>query len=313
VTGSPGPTPSPGRLILVATPIGNLGDLSPRAVTTLAAADVVCCEDTRRTRALLSHAGVHAPRLVSLHGHNETARIPQVLARLSSGATVAVVSDAGTPAVSDPGSRLVAAAVEAGATVSVVPGPSAPVAALVASGLATDRFCVEGFLPRQGGARRRRLGALVSEPRTVLILESPTRLGGTLADLARECGPERRVAVARELTKVHEEIWRGTLGQGADAFAGGEVRGEVVIVLEGAPDRPQAPGDDVIRAAVRTRLDAGDTVRDAAGAAAAELGVPRRRTYAAAVELRHDTSPPVPEQITDAQSDPAPRVTRHPE
>jgi 16S rRNA (cytidine1402-2'-O)-methyltransferase len=278
-----------GALILVATPIGNLGDLSQRAVDTLAHADLVCCEDTRRTRALLTHAGVHAAGLVSLHEHNEAARIPEVLARVAAGDTVAVVSDAGTPAVSDPGARLVAAAAERGLRVSVVPGPSAPVAALVASGFATDRFCMEGFLPRTGAERRRRLDELAGERRTVVLFEAPGRLASTLGDLARACGPGRRVVVARELTKVHEELWRGTLARAGEEFSARDVRGEVVVVLDGA-DAPPDPGDEVVRSSLRRHLERGDSVRDAAAAVADELGVARRRAYALAVEMRHDRS-----------------------
>ena len=219
-----------GRLVIVSTPIGNLGDLSPRAVDALRHADLVCCEDTRRTRALLTHAGVSGRRLLSVHARNEAARLPQVLAHLATGETVAVVSDAGTPGVSDPGSRLVQAAVDAGVEVTAVPGPSAVLAALVVSGLPTARFCFEGFLARRGTDRRRRLEALAREERTTLIYEAPGRLAATLVDLAAACGGDRAVVVARELTKLHEELWRGTLAEAAPEFAGREVRGEVVVV-----------------------------------------------------------------------------------
>jgi 16S rRNA (cytidine1402-2'-O)-methyltransferase len=272
----------------VATPIGNLGDLSPRAVATLAEADMICCEDTRRTRELLSHAGVRGKRLVSLHGHNEIARVAQVLGRLAEGQTVAVVSDAGTPSVSDPGARLVSAAAEAGAEVSVVPGPSAALAALVVSGLPTDRFCFEGFLARRGGARRRRLETLALDDRTVVIYEAPGRVAATLADLAAACGPDRRVVVARELTKLHEEVWRGTLAAAVDVFAGRELRGEVVVVMAGSSVTAAIPTDDDLAEAVQRGLDAGGTVRDVAGEVALELGVPRRRAYDVAVTLRRN-------------------------
>lgn len=177
-----------GILVIVATPIGNLGDLSPRAVAVLGQADLVCCEDTRRTRGLLTHAGISGRRLLSLHARNEAERLPEVLGVLAAGKTVAVVSDAGTPTVSDPGARLVAAAVAVGVTVTTVPGPSAAVAALVVSGLPTARFCFEGFLARRGSDRRRRLEALATEERTTLIHEAPGRLAATLADLAAACG-----------------------------------------------------------------------------------------------------------------------------
>ncbi len=276
---------SGGRLVLVATPIGNLGDLSPRAASTLAEADLVCCEDTRRTRALLSAAGIGAGRrLVSLHGHNEAAMVSRVLGWVAGGRTVAVVSDAGTPSISDPGARLVAAAATRDVPVSVVPGPSSVLAALVVSGLPTDRFCVEGFLPRRGGDRGRRLAALAMEERTAVLLEAPGRLAGTLGDLFSACG-DRPVALVRELTKVHEEIWRGSLAQAAERFADGPPRGEVVVVVGGA-DAPPPPTDGQVAAAVAQRLAAGDSASRAAVAVAGALGVSRRRAYEAAIGQR---------------------------
>jgi 16S rRNA (cytidine1402-2'-O)-methyltransferase len=277
-----------GAVVVVATPIGNLGDLAPRAVEVLRTADLVCCEDTRRTRALLSAAGVGGgARLRSLHAHNEAARIEEVLAALAKGATVAVVSDAGTPGVSDPGTRLVAAAAAAGQRVTVVPGPSSVLAALVVSGLATDRFCVEGFLPRKGEARRRRLDAVVAEARTSVVLEAPGRLAATLQDVA-ERAPDRRVAVCRELTKLHEEVWRGTAADAARQYAERDVRGEVVLVVAGTAARgaPEEPDDRAVAAAVASRVAQGDSARDAASAVAHALGVSRRRAYAAAVDAR---------------------------
>ncbi len=316
-----------GAIVLVATPIGNLGDLSARAVETLRVADLVCCEDTRRTRALLSAAGVPAGgRLRSLHAHNEAARIPELLAAASEGRTVAVVSDAGMPAISDPGARLVAAAASAGITVTVVPGPSAVIAGLAVSGLPTDRFCVEGFLPRSGGARRRRLDAVVSDPRTTVVLESPQRLAATLGDLAA-LAPDRPVAVCRELTKLHEEVWRSSASEAAERFSSCEVRGEVVVVVAGSGTRagaPEPPGasragspagtgtgpsagrgagaadahggglpsaqaersDSELARAVGAELADGGSVRDAADAVAKKLGVSRRRAYRAAIAVR---------------------------
>ena len=279
-----------GRLILVATPIGNLGDMTARATEVLATADVVCCEDTRRTRALLSALGVAAGgRLVSVHGHNEAARAAQVVGWLTEGRTVALVSDAGTPAVSDPGARIVAAAVGAGQSVTVAPGPSAVLGALVVSGLPTERFCVEGFLPRRGAERRTRLEALAVEERTTVLLESPQRLAGTLADLARALGA-RPLAVVRELTKLHEEVWRGDLVEAAAAFADREVRGEVVLVFGGAREAA-SPSDQMVAAAVAVRLAEGASVRDAAEAVATTLGVPHRRAYRAALAARDDARP----------------------
>jgi len=280
-----------GTLVLVSTPIGNLGDLSPRALEALAQADLVCCEDTRRTRGLLTHAGLKGVRLMSLHGHNEMARVEAVLAHLAEGRTVAVVSDAGTPAVSDPGGRLVSAAAAAGATVTTVPGPSAVLAALVVSGLPTDRFCFEGFLPRRGGERRRRVEVVAGDARTAVLFEAPGRLAATLGDLLEACGPERRVVVARELTKLHEEVWRGTLAEASAAFAERDVRGEVVVVLAGDPEADRAPDDPDIVEALRARLEAGDSLRDAAGLVAGAMGVSRRRAYDLALALRRNAEP----------------------
>ncbi|MGH9183009.1 MAG: 16S rRNA (cytidine(1402)-2'-O)-methyltransferase [Acidimicrobiales bacterium] len=278
-------TGPPGTLVLVATPIGNLDDLAPRAVRTLAEADVVVCEDTRRTGRLLAATGVTPRRLLSAHDHNEAARVGTVLGHLRAGETVAVVVDAGLPGISDPGERLVRAAVAEGVEVVVVPGPSAALAALVASGLPTGRFVFEGFLPRRGSARARRLAALAAEPRTVVLYEAPHRLATTLADLASALGGGRRVALCRELTKLHEEVWRGTLAAGAERAAAGEPRGEHVVVVEGAPPEPPA-GDEELSAAVAERVAAGRSVRDAVAAVAADYGVARRRVYALATGAR---------------------------
>jgi 16S rRNA (cytidine1402-2'-O)-methyltransferase len=274
-----GTDPGGGGIVLVGTPIGNLGDLPPRAVEVLAQAEVVYCEDTRRTRALLTHAGVTGSRLRSLHGHNEHQRLEEVVRAASDGALVAVVSDAGMPGVSDPGTRVVQAAVAAGVRVSVVPGPSALLAALVTSGLPTDRFCFEGFLPRTGRARAERLAAVASEPRTVVLYEAPGRVAGTLGDLAATCGTSRRVAVARELTKLHEEIWRGPLGEAASWASGDPLRGEVVLVVEGGAPAESEVDDETLRTAVEQRVSAGARRRGAVDEVAAEFGVPRRRVY----------------------------------
>jgi len=283
----------PGQLILVATPIGNLGDLSPRAREALAAADLVCCEDTRRTRALLSAMGIaaggaHGDRLLSLHEHNEGWRVERVLTCLAGGGTVVVVSDAGTPGISDPGALLVSRAIEAGELVSVVPGPTSVVAALVVSGLPVDRFCVEGFLPRKGGERRDRIAAVMADQRTSVVLEAPGRVAATLGELAA-VDPARRVAVARELTKVHEEVWRGTMGEAAAVFDERQIRGEVVLVVAGAPAAGPV-SDEAIEEAVRRELGAGSGhgPRQIADIVAGELGVPRRKVYEAALRLRSD-------------------------
>ena len=279
-----------GRLVLVGTPIGNLGDLSPRAVDTFAGADLIFCEDTRRTRALLTHSGVSGKRLVAMDAHREAAAVARVVEALRSGLTVALATDAGMPAISDPGGRLVAAVLAAGEEVDLVPGPSAALAALVLSGLPTERFVFEGFLPRKGKERSERLAELAVEARTAVIYEAPLRVAATLADLAEACGPGRRVAVARELTKLHEEVWRGTLVRGAELAAAFEPRGEHVLVLEGRAVAADAPDNATLQAAISARLEAGESARDAAHAVAADLGVPRRRAYALALVAKRTTA-----------------------
>ena len=284
-----------GRLVVVATPIGNLGDLSDRAREALAAADRICCEDTRRTRSLLS-AVIAVPargRLVSLHGHNERGRLRGVLESLEEGLEVALVTDAGTPAVSDPGGLLVrAAAADAGITVTAVPGPSAVLAALVVSGLAGDRFCVEGFLPRQGSARRRRLDELASEPRTAVLLEAPGRVAATLAELAASW-PGRRVAVARGAgSSSMRRCGGGTLQDAAREFAAREVRGEVVIVLEGASGTPVTVDDATVAEALRQRLGSGSPRRGWPRAWRPSWGSPAATSTSARLRLREEAEGP---------------------
>jgi 16S rRNA (cytidine1402-2'-O)-methyltransferase len=271
-----------GTLVLVATPIGNLADLSPRAVEELGRADVVACEDTRRTGRLLAHIGVRAPRLLVVNDHTEPTAVREVLAALDAGRRVAVVSDAGTPGISDPGERLVAAAGDAGHRVEVVPGPSAALAALVVSGLATGRFVFEGFLPRKGSGRTERLAVVAAESRTAVLYEAPHRLARTLADLADACGPTRRVVLARELTKLHEEVWRGSLAGAVERCAQVEPRGEYVVVLAGAPSPPAATDED-LRAAVAAARARGASTRDAVSEVADAMGVSKRRVYAVAL------------------------------
>ena len=272
-------------LVLVGTPIGNLGDLSPRAVEALRAADVICCEDTRRTGRLLQHAGVERRPLLVVNDHTESQTITGVLSRLAMGERVAVVTDAGMPGISDPGEQLVRAAVTAGYPVEVVPGPSAAITALVASGLGAGRFVFEGFLPRQGSARTARLAEVAREPRTIVLYEAPHRMARTLADLAAACGSDRAVAVGRELTKLHEEHWRGTLADALVWVSANPPRGEFVVVLNGAPP-PTPASDHDVEVAVRACLASGDTARDAATAVAARLGVPKRQAYAEATRQR---------------------------
>ncbi len=283
-----------GALVLVGTPIGNLADLSPRAVQALEGADVIYCEDTRHSRKLLTHAGITGASLRSLHEHNEDDRIAEVLRSVGGGRTIAVVSDAGMPGISDPGSRLVGAAARAGLVVTVVPGPSAVLAALVSSGLPTDRFCFEGFLPRSGKDRRDRVASVAHELRTTVLFEAPGRVASTLRDLAEACGGERQVAVARELTKLHEEIWRGTLADGATWAEERPLRGEVVLVLAGAEEVEEPPvGDDVLAAALAERMASGERTRGVVDDIAAAFEVPRRRVYDLALTLRGTIGAPM--------------------
>jgi 16S rRNA (cytidine1402-2'-O)-methyltransferase len=275
-----------GRLILVGTPIGNLEDLSPRAARALATADVIFCEDTRRTRKLLSASAVRAPRLLALHQHNEAAASEEAVRLAAGGSAVAVVTDAGMPGISDPGERVVRLAAERGVVVEVVPGPAAFLAALVASGLATDRFRFEGFLPRKGRERRQRLGELAGSPVTSTLYEAPHRVRRTLADLAEVCGADRRVAIGRELTKLHEEIWRGTLAEALTWVDDSEPRGEWAIVLAGKP--PADPGlcsEADIVAALQARMGEGAGRKEAIALVATGLGVPRREVYQLALRL----------------------------
>jgi 16S rRNA (cytidine1402-2'-O)-methyltransferase len=267
-----------GRLVLVATPIGNLGDLSPRAVEALRRADAIVCEDTRRTGRLLQHAGIPKPRLVVANEHTEARVTANVVGLLDRGDVVAVVTDAGTPGVSDPGSRIVRAALAAGHAVEAVPGPSAALAALVLSGLPTARFVVDGFLPRTGTSRRQRLAELAAERRTTVLFEAPHRLARTLGDLVDALGPDRPVALARELTKLHEDVWRGTLGDAADRAAATEPRGEYVLVVGGAPP-PLPASDEVIVDALRRAAADGVDRKTAVAEVAAALDVPKRVVY----------------------------------
>lgn len=266
-----------GRLVVIATPIGNLDDLSPRAAAALVGADLVACEDTRRTATLLRHAGSAAPML-PVHEHNEAARGEDLVRRIRAGATVALVTDAGFPAVSDPGARIVCAAIGAGLALTVIPGPSAVDAALVASGLPTEPFAFVGFLPRRAGERVRLFERFAGWPGSIVCFESPNRLGRSLADLAA-FDPGRRVAVCRELTKVHEEVVRGTAAELADRYSGA-VRGEVTVVIGASAARP--PGRDV-DAAIDVLLSAGLAPAKAAEVAAALDVAPRNVAYRAAL------------------------------
>lgn len=267
-----------GGICLVATPIGNLSDLAPRAAAALAQAQVVACEDTRRTGKLLAHLGVRAPRLLVVNDHTEGRASEELIRCALAGDEVVVVSDAGLPGISDPGERLVAAAIAAGVAVEVIPGPSAGLTALVGSGLSAGRFVFEGFLPRKGSGRSARLLQVAAEERTVVIYEAPHRLSRTLADLERVCGGDRSVVLARELTKLHEEWWRGTLTEALQLVADVEPRGEYVVVLAGAPVRDE-PTDEMLRAALEEHRARGASNRDAVAEVAAAFGVAKRRVY----------------------------------
>lgn len=273
-----------GRVVLVGTPIGDLGDASPRVSETLAAADVIAAEDTRRLRRLLDRLGVTTTaRVVSYFDGNEAARAAELIEALQGGATVAVVSDAGMPSVSDPGFRLVAAAVEAGIEVTAVPGPSAVLTALALSGLPTDRFCFEGFLPRKAGERSRRLAGLAGEPRTAVFFEAPHRTEETLRAMAEALGAERRAAVCRELTKTYEEVRRGSLAELADWAAEG-VRGEVTIVVAGA-EAERGDTEDAV-AVVQRLVAEGSKLKPAVAEVAAARGLAKNELYAAVLAAR---------------------------
>lgn len=275
----------PGTLVLVATPVGNLGDISARAIETLREVDAIVCEDTRRTGRLLAHLGVSGKRLIIANEHTEAAATITVVGLLIAGSKVAVVTDAGMPGISDPGERIVRGAIDAGAEVSVIPGASAADSALVISGLPTARYVMEGFLPRSGPNRKLRLGDAASEMRTVVLYEAPHRLIRTLNDLESVCGPDRPVVLVRELTKLHEETWRGTVGGALAHTAAQEPRGEYVIVLGGAPAPAEAAPDDIAEAA-RHALAQGLRGKDAADHVAATLGVPRRLAYDAVLAAK---------------------------
>ncbi|WP_432561315.1 16S rRNA (cytidine(1402)-2'-O)-methyltransferase [Kineococcus sp. SYSU DK003] len=280
-----------GRLVLAGTPIGNTGDATTRLVDLLATADVVAAEDTRRLHRLAAALGV-APRgrILSYHEHNESSRTPELVEAVREGATVALVTDAGMPSVSDPGYRLVRGCVDAGLPVTVVPGPSAVLAALAVSGLPSDRFAFEGFAPRKAGERARVFSAVADDERTLVFFESPHRTGATLAAMAEAFGAERPAAVCRELTKTYEEVVRGTLSELTAWAEGGEVRGEVCLVVSGSTGRPAPQPADLVDA-VTELVRNGYRMKDAVRETAARAGVPSRDLYDAMTAQR---SGPVP-------------------
>jgi 16S rRNA (cytidine1402-2'-O)-methyltransferase len=272
-------------LYIVSTPIGNLGDFSRRAVEALRAADVILAEDTRRSLVLLRHYGIEG-RLISAHEHNEAARSRLVVELLLEGKNVALVSDAGTPILSDPGARLVQSAVDAGFDVIPIPGASALLAALVGAGLSADRFTFYGFLPRKGGDRTRLLAELTASPYTSIVYESPNRVLALVHDLLETAEPARRIVVAREITKLHEEFYRATLGEAALHFEGREVRGEVVVLLEGNPAPVEQGGDRSVARTVAEALLAHDVPASAvAKELRSRLDIPRNEAYQLVQEL----------------------------
>ncbi|MEU0949820.1 16S rRNA (cytidine(1402)-2'-O)-methyltransferase [Streptomyces canus] len=284
-----------GTLVLAGTPIGDIADAPPRLAAELAGADVVAAEDTRRLKRLTQGLGVTPKgRIVSYFEGNETARTPELVEELLGGARVLLVTDAGMPSVSDPGYRLVAAAVEKDVRVTAVPGPSAVLTALALSGLPVDRFCFEGFLPRKGGERLSRLREVADERRTLVYFEAPHRLDDTLAAMAEVFGAERRAAVCRELTKTYEEVKRGELGALAEWAADG-VRGEITVVVEGAPEKGAGEIDDeeLVRR-VRVREEAGERRKEAIAAVAVEAGVPKRVVFDAVVAAKNATGRSAP-------------------
>jgi 16S rRNA (cytidine1402-2'-O)-methyltransferase len=281
-----------GTLVLAGTPIGDVADTPPRLAAELEGADIVAAEDTRRLRRLTQALGVHTRgRVVSYFEGNEAARTPELVEALSGGARVLLVTDAGMPSVSDPGYRLVAAAVEKDIKVTAVPGPSAVLTALALSGLPVDRFCFEGFLPRKAGERLGRLREVQGERRTLVYFEAPHRLDDTLAAMAEVFGEGRRAAVCRELTKTYEEVKRGGLGELA-AWAAEGVRGEITVVVEGAPESgPKELGADELVRRVQVREEAGERRKEAIAAVAAEAGLPKREVFDAVVAAKNAARP----------------------
>jgi 16S rRNA (cytidine1402-2'-O)-methyltransferase len=277
-----------GRLILVGAPLGNVGDASARLRETLAAADIVAAEDTRRFARLSRDLGIEVGgRVVSYFEGNEERRTPELAEALRDGLTVAVVTDGGMPSVSDPGYRLVRAAIEAGVPVTVAPGPSAVTTALAVSGLASDRFCFEGFLPRKPSERRARLAALAAEERTMVFFEAPHRLAASLTDFVAAFGADRSAAVCRELTKTYEEVRRAGLAELADWAAAAEPRGEITIVVGGADPTIERATDAALLAAVADRQAAGLSRKDAIAEVASVHGVGRRDLYNLVVAREH--------------------------
>ncbi|MEM1253220.1 MAG: 16S rRNA (cytidine(1402)-2'-O)-methyltransferase [Cyanobacteria bacterium P01_H01_bin.21] len=274
-----------GTLYLVATPIGNLEDITFRAVRILQEADLIAAEDTRHTGKLLHHFQIETPQL-SYHEHNSQRRIPQLIEKLQAGQTIALVSDAGMPGISDPGYELVCACAEAGIVVSPIPGAAAVVSAIAASALPSDRFTFEGFLPVKGKARNERLAQLAIESRTMVLYESPHRLLKTLADLQTHLGGERRVTLARELTKRYEEFWRGTVEEAIEHFTTTEPRGEFTVAIAGQTTSPEPLSEDELRQHLSTLMAQGLSASKASRQLAEQTGLPKRDIYQLSLKIQ---------------------------
>lgn len=275
-----------GQLILVATPIGNLGDISERMKQVLEQADLIACEDSRHSGRLVKHMGITSPKYIVVNDHTERDACNGIVEAIMGGKTVALITDAGTPGISDPGSVVVQAVIAAGLSVTAVPGPAALIMALIISGIPTTRFVFEGFLPRSGRDRAERLADIASEMRTVIFYEAPHRIARTLNDLATACHPDRHIAVTRELTKMHEEVWRGSVSEAALHFATVEAMGEFVVVLAAA-EAPLPADEDLIKEALVHEFSTGLSTRDAVDAVVKKTSAPKRVVYALALLLNN--------------------------
>ena len=275
-----------GQLILVATPIGNLGDISERMKSVLEQADIIACEDSRHSGRLVKHMGITSPKYIVVNDHTERDACNGIVEAIMGGKTVALITDAGTPGISDPGSVVVQAVIAAGLSVTAVPGPAALIMALIISGIPTTRFVFEGFLPRSGRDRAERLADIASEMRTVIFYEAPHRIARTLNDLATACHPDRLIAVTRELTKMHEEVWRGSVSEAALHFATVEAMGEFVVVLAAA-EAPLPADEDLIKEALVHEFSTGLSTRDAVDAVVKKTSAPKRVVYALALLLNN--------------------------
>ncbi len=275
-----------GQLILVATPIGNLGDISERMKQVLEQADLIACEDSRHSGRLVKHMGITSPKYIVVNDHTERDACNGIVEAIMGGKTIALITDAGTPGISDPGSVVVQAVIAAGLSVTAVPGPAALIMALIISGIPTTRFVFEGFPPRSGRDRAERLADIASEMRTVIFYEAPHRIARTLNDLAVACQPDRLIAVTRELTKMHEEVWRGSVSEAALHFATVEAMGEFVVVLAAA-EAPLPADEDLIKEALVHEFSSGLSTRDAVDAVVKKTNAPKRVVYALALLLNN--------------------------